>query len=188
MATHIHHKLLRKCKKNDKKAQFEIYKLYYKGMYNVSFRIIQDQAEAEDAMQEAFLSAFDKLDTWSEEVTFGAWLKRIVVNKSLDYLKKKKMQLSTIDDKIFVQEEDVDDENQQINLKKVELVKSAINNLPEKYRLITIMFLFEGYTHDEISEFLNITSQTSRVRFLRAKKMILNSNKLKNELLKFELN
>jgi len=93
MATiHIHDKLIKKCKAGNQNAQFEIYKLYYKGMYNVSLRLVQDTQEVEDVMQEAFLSAFEKLDTWSEEVTFGAWLKKIVVNKSLDYLKKRKME------------------------------------------------------------------------------------------------
>ena len=104
---HIHGKLISKCKSGDTKAQFEIYKLYYKGMYNVSLRIVQDSQEAEDVMQEAFLSAFKKLDTWSQEVTFGSWLKRIVINKSLDYVKKRKMQLSSIDEK----ELDIEAEN-----------------------------------------------------------------------------
>ena len=63
--------------------------MYYKAMYNTALRILQDSAEAEDSMQEAFLSAFSKLDTYKGDVSFGAWLKRIVVNKALDQLKKK---------------------------------------------------------------------------------------------------
>jgi len=184
----IHDKLIKKCKKGNSKAQFEIYKLYYKGMYNVSFRIIQNEVEAEDTMQEAFLSAFNKLDTWSEEVTFGAWLKRIVVNKSLDCLKKNKMQFSEINDRLMIEDEIVDVELDAYNTLKVDLVRDVISDLPEKYRVIVVMFLFEGYTHDEIAKCLNIKSETSRVRLLRAKKMLLKSSKLKNDLLELSLN
>jgi len=188
MIKHIHHKLLKKCKRGNSKAQFEIYELYYKGMYNVSFRMLQNSAEAEDVMQDAFLSAFNKLDTWQEEVTFGAWLKRIVVNKSLDYIKKRKMQFIEVDDRLQIRDELYNDDNEEINTFKVELVKEAINKLPEKYRLITIMFLIEGYTHNEIADFLDIKSETSRVRFLRAKKMILKSGTLKDKLQSISLN
>jgi len=81
--------LLEGCKKGDAKAQFAIYKLYYKAMYNTAFRIVNDSFEAEDVMQESFLSAFTKLDSFSEQVTFGAWLKKIVINKSITALRKK---------------------------------------------------------------------------------------------------
>ena len=82
--------LLERCKTSDKNAQYEVYKLYYKAMYNTSHRILKDSFEAEDIMQEAFLTAFTKLYMYKGEVTFGAWLKRIVINKSLTKLKKNK--------------------------------------------------------------------------------------------------
>ena len=176
--THIHDKLISKCESGDSKAQFEIYKLYYKGMYNVSLRIVQDTQEAEDVMQEAFMAAFKKLDTWSKEVTFGYWLKKIVINKSLDYLKKRKMQLTSIDDKEIIPETEDIEYDESVTL-KVEEIKRAVKNLPEKYRTITVLFLFEGYTHNEIAEILEITSEASRVRFMRAKEMIVKSPGLK---------
>lgn len=175
---HIHDNLIKKCKKGNSKAQFEIYKLYYKGMYNVSLRILRDEAEAEDVMQEAFLSAFSKLDMWSGKVTFGAWLKKIVVNKSLDYLKKTKMQLVDIDDKILIEDESFDINIEKNNVLKIDLIKNAINKLSDNYRVVALLFLFEGYTHNEISELLNITPETSRIRFMRAKKMISSSKDL----------
>ena len=128
---HIHDKLISKCKSGDSNAQFEIYKLYYKGMYNVSLRIVQDTQEAEDVMQEAFLAAFSKLDMWSQEVTFGSWLKKIVINKSLDYIKKRKMQFASIDDKDIVEEDNVAEFDESITL-KVEDIKRAVQKLPEK--------------------------------------------------------
>ncbi len=86
----LHQDILDACKEGDQKAQFQIYKLYYKAMYNTSLRIVNDTMEAEDIMQEAFLSAFDKIDTYSGTVSFGAWLKKIVINRSLDALGKEK--------------------------------------------------------------------------------------------------
>ncbi len=78
----IHQGLIDACRHGDAKAQFEIYKLYYKAMYNSCFRILNNTQEAEDVMQEAFLSAFDKINSYKGEVSFGAWLKRIVVNRA----------------------------------------------------------------------------------------------------------
>lgn len=176
---HIHDKLIIKCKAGSSKAQFEIYKLYYKGMYNVSLRIVQDTQEAEDIMQEAFLSAFSKLDMWSQEVTFGSWLKKIVVNKSLDYIKKRKMQFAAIDDKDIIEEDNVAEFDESITL-KVEDVKRAVQKLPEKYRIVTVMFLFEGFTHNEIAEILEISPESSRVRLKRAKEMVAKSPGLKD--------
>ena len=80
--------LIERCKKGDSKAQFAIYKLYYKAMYNTAFRILNNSFEAEDVMQESFLSAFTKLDSFSKQATFGAWLKKIVINNSITALKK----------------------------------------------------------------------------------------------------
>ncbi len=183
----IHYELLEKCKQGSNKAQFEIYKLYYKGMYNVSLRMVKNSQEAEDVIQEAFLSAFEKLETWSEEVSFGSWLKKIVINKSLDYLKKRKMQFTELEGKEPVNNENNTEDFEIISL-KVEEIKRAVNNLPEKYRIITLMFLFEGYSHDEISEITGITPETSRVRFKRAKDMILKSPKIKEAFEKISMN
>jgi RNA polymerase sigma factor (sigma-70 family) len=170
----IHEKLITKCKTGDQTAQFEIYKLYYKAMYNVSFRIVQDSMEAEDVMQEAFLSAFGKMDLWSGEVSFGSWLKKIVINKSLDYLKKRKLNETGIDSKDFASDEP-DYLNEELISTKVEDVKKAVGELPDHYRVVLAMFLFEGFTHNEIAEYLNITPESSRVRYKRAKEMIVKS-------------
>ena len=75
--------LIESCKKGSQSAQFEVYQLYYKAMFNTSLRIVQNSYEAEDVMQEAFLSAFTKLDTFKGEVAFGAWLKKIVIKKKI---------------------------------------------------------------------------------------------------------
>ncbi len=86
----IHQEIIDQCREGSQKAQFQMYKLYYKPMYSICMRIINNETEAEDVMQEAFLSAFRKIDTYKGEVSFGAWLKKIVINRSLDVLKKER--------------------------------------------------------------------------------------------------
>jgi RNA polymerase sigma-70 factor (ECF subfamily) len=168
----IHQVLIDLCKRGDSKAQFEIYKLYYKAMYNTCLRIVGDAAEAEDIMQESFFKAFDRINTYRNEVSFGAWLKRIVVNSSLDFLKKKKLQLTQIDEAYGLKDESLDD-NDDFTPESVELLKRAIAQLPEGFKVVVNLFLIEGYSHDEVAEMLGITASTSRSQLARAKQRLL---------------
>ena len=167
----IHQNLIDGCKNGDQKAQFQIYKLYYKAMFNTSLRIVSDTMEAEDSMQEAFLSAFEKIETYSGIVSFGAWLKKIVINRSLDVVSRQKAIFEDIDTHYELQEDTNDTPELQ---EKMNEVKSAINNLPDGYRIILSLYLLEGYDHDEIAEILNISSSTSRSQLSRAKQKLLN--------------
>ncbi len=162
--------LIRRCRKGDSKAQFEIYKQYYKGMYNVALRILNDTAEAEDVMQEAFLAAFDKLDTFSGEVSFGGWLKKIVVNRSLDALRKRKIQLEEIDERTTSIAEGEDDH--YAKMEKVELIKYVISGMSEKNRVLLNLHLIDGYPHEEIAEMLDMNHGAVRTGYTRAKKKL----------------
>ncbi len=169
----VHEKLIKACKKGDRKAQFELYKQYSRAMYNTSFRILKDSAEAEDAMQDGFLKAFQNIETYSGTVSFGAWLKKIVVNTSLDALRKRKVEFEDISElnlKIPEEETSVDDE--ELNL-KVEKVKEAMLLLPDGYRVVLSLYLLEGYDHDEIAEIMNVSASTSRSQLARARKKLL---------------
>jgi RNA polymerase sigma factor (sigma-70 family) len=170
----IHQDLIDGCKNGDQKAQFQVYKLYYKAMYNTSLRIVNNTMEAEDIMQESFLSAFEKIDTYSGVVSFGAWLKKIVINRSLDALNRRKAIFEDIDSHVGLRDESSDDlaHKQEVDL-KVEEVKEAIEKLPDGYRVILSLYLLEGYDHDEISEILSISSSTSRSQLSRAKQKLL---------------
>jgi len=170
----LHQDLLDECKEGDQKAQFQIYKLYYKAMYNTSLRIVNDTMEAEDIMQESFLSAFEKIDTYSGTVSFGAWLKRIVVNRSLDSLNKRKAILEDIDAHVEIKDEGSEEltKSKEIDV-RVEEVKEAIERLPDGYRVILSLYLLEGYDHDEIAEILSINSSTSRSQLSRAKQKLI---------------
>lgn len=169
----IHQDLIDACKRGDTKAQFEIYRLYYKALYNSCLRILNDTQEAEDVMQEAFLSAFDKIATYKGEVSFGSWLKRIVVNRALDYLKKNKIESLPIDDKIHqLTDEESQSEDATID-GNVETIKKAMNQLPSGYRIVLNLYLIEAYDHEEIAEILNIAASTSRSQYNRAKKKLI---------------
>jgi len=140
-------------------------------MYNVGFRIVNNTEEAEDVLQEAFISAFKNLHHYRGDATFGAWLKRIVVNKAINYLKKKKMERFPDDEKWDVKEEVVVDEFENFPF-SVEKVKSAIESLPDGYRTVLSLYLLEGYDHGEIAEIMGITESTSKSQFNRSKKKL----------------
>ncbi|ETN96037.1 RNA polymerase sigma-70 factor, ECF subfamily [Zhouia amylolytica] len=162
--------LVEKCKKNDRKAQMQLYKQYCDAMFCVSMRYLKNVDDAQDVTQEAFIRAFQKIDQFKAEVTFGAWLKKIVVNKCIDFLKRKHQYYLALDENILnvVDENDwkVDD---QVS---IEEVKSAIENLPEKYKYVVMLYLIEGYDHAEISEILDITQTASRTQLLRGKNQL----------------
>jgi RNA polymerase sigma factor (sigma-70 family) len=168
--------LIERCKKSDKNAQLDLYKAYYRAMYNTAHRILKDNFEAEDIMQEAFLTAFTKLNTFKGEVTFGAWLKRIVINKSLTQLKKNKryqdvkMEVITNDK---IEEEAIDYKG--LNPKKI---LNTLQSLKDNYRVVLTLNLIEGYDYEEIAQILNYTNENVRTTVSRAKK------KLKQVLLK----
>ncbi len=178
----LHQDLLDGCKEGDQKAQFQIYKLYYKAMYNTSLRIVNDTMEAEDIMQESFLSAFEKIDTYSGTVSFGAWLKKIVINRSLDALGKRKTVFEDIESHAGIRDESHDEavRSEEVDV-RVEEVKEAIENLPDGYRVILSLYLLEGYDHDEIADILKISSSTSRSQLSRAKQKLIGELKKGNE-------
>ncbi|MDX2249881.1 MAG: RNA polymerase sigma factor [Bacteroidia bacterium] len=164
--------LVERCKRGDQMAQFELYKKYTKAMYNVAVRITRDAMEAEDVLQEAFVRAFRSLHSFKGDSTFGAWLKRIVINTSINHLKKRKGDFVDIDEvKIDVSEEKPEKETfaPQWEMKQV---REAIMNLPEGYRLVFSLYLIEGYDHKEIGDILGISEATSKSQFSRAKKKL----------------
>jgi RNA polymerase sigma factor (sigma-70 family) len=168
-----HYNLVVECKQGSKKACYELYRLYAKAMLNVAFRIVGNIAEAEDVLQEAFLDAFGKVKDFRQDTTFGLWLKQIVVNRSINLLRKRKLELIELEGEQLenIAEEEVEDED-EIQY-KASLVKEAIKELPEGYLLVISLYLLEGYDHEEIGQILNISENTSRTQFLRAKRKLI---------------
>ncbi len=168
----IHQPVIDACKNNDAKAQMQLYDLYCDAMYTVALRYVKDSFTAEDVMQEAFIKAFKNMDAYKEEVTFGAWLKRIVINQSIDYLKKRKLELISINEETTTL---VDDDHDNWNVASTisyQDIVNCIQQLKEKYRIVLTLFLLEGYDHGEISQILGISEVSSRTHLLRGKKQV----------------
>ncbi len=165
--------LLSLCKQKNQTAQFEVYQRYCKAMYNVALRIVKDEHFAEDVMQEGFLKAFLKLDDFKNEVTFGAWLKRIIINYSIDFYKKNSFynhdDFETKAFKIELKEETDDSDYSTLKVKEIH---AAMNELKENYRLILNLILIEGYDYEEVCEILNISYANCRTTFSRAKESL----------------
>ncbi|MCE3229044.1 MAG: polymerase [Bacteroidetes bacterium] len=161
--------IIERCKKGDRRAFYEIYVLYSKAMFSISLRIVNNFAEAEEVLQDSFLKAFDKIGTYDPKYSFGAWLKRIVINGSLDALKKRRSILVPLDDVHIIQEENNEDE---ISF-DIEIIKKCVTELPDGYRTILSLFVFEDYSHKQIAEMLGISEGTSKSQYNRAKKKLI---------------
>ncbi|MFI2742539.1 RNA polymerase sigma factor [Zhouia sp. PK063] len=160
--------LIEKCKNNDRKAQMKLYGQYCDGMFCVAMRFLKNTHDAEDAMQEAFIKAFQKIEQFQGDVTFGAWLKRIVINTCLDVLKTQKEMWLELDETLTTIADNDDDWNTEDDV-TIDEVKQAIMLLPEKYKIVVLLYLIEGYDHSEIAQILNITEITSRTQLRRGK-------------------
>jgi RNA polymerase sigma factor (sigma-70 family) len=139
-------------------------------MYNAAYRILKDEFEAEDIMQEAFLTVFTKMQMYKGEVTFGAWLKRIVINKSLTQLKKNKRYHEVKME--VIPPDDSDDEIIDYTILKASNVLDCLQGLKENYRIILNLHLIEGYDYEEICQILNYTNENVRTTISRAKKKL----------------
>lgn len=154
------------------KAQYQLYRLYSKAMFNICYRMMNSREEAEDMLQEVFSEAFSKLDRFRFESAFGAWLKQITVNKCINELKRRKTQLVLQEDlsNYDYEEESADQKNLTL---EVEKIHKAVGLLPDGYRVIFSLYLLEGYDHTEISEILGISESTSKSQYMRAKRKLI---------------
>jgi len=177
----FHTDIIEKCKQNNRLAQLQLYNQYCDGMFAVAMRFVKDTMEAEDIVQEAFIKAFTKLHQYKAEVSFGAWLKRIVVNKSIDLLKSKKQHMLELDE-VHLKVVDASNENEWLvdDAITLDVVKNAIEKLPDKYQYVVMLYLIEGYDHQEIAEILNISEVASRTQLSRGKVQLKELLTLKN--------
>lgn len=137
-------------------------------MFNTALRITGGQTDAEDVLQDAFISAFKNLNSYREDATFGAWLKRIVVNKALNHVQKSKKDLMLAED-IKENESSVEWTEEHEPVYSIDAIKKTMDQLPSGFRTVLSLYLFEGYDHKEISEILGITESTSKSQYKRAK-------------------
>ena len=176
MNLEVHKDLIENSKRGDARSQYELYKLYSRAMYNTCYRMMNSIEDAEDVLQESFSDAFRKLHTFVYHSTFGAWLKRIIVNNCINELKKKKPELE------FCEELPPSlPEEQETKGLGVNQIKKAMTQLPEGSRLIFSLYLLEGYDHREIASILKVSESNSKSQYMRAKRRV-------KEILEGEMN
>lgn len=165
-----HKDLIEKSKLGNRKMQYKLYSLYVDAMFNVSIRIVKIKEDAEDVVQDSFVDAFKNLESFKYKSTFGSWLKRIVIHKSINYVKVKRIPLVAIEEQEYWIPEAEEFKPEQLDVSKI---KSAIQQLPNGYQTIINLYLIEGYDHNEIGDILEISVSTSKSQYHRAKKKLV---------------
>ena len=163
--------LVHRSRAGDARSFQLLYKRYSKAMYNTALRILGNTADAEDVLQEAFMDAYGNLDRFEEQSTFGVWLKKIVVYKSINQLKKKKpvlVEAPDVWDKEDSLPEDPDTETLQVHR-----IREAMVQLAPGFRAVLSLYLFEGYDQEEIAGILGVTHATVRTQYVRGKARLL---------------
>jgi RNA polymerase sigma factor (sigma-70 family) len=156
-------KIIDRCRQGDVKAQYILYKQYSKAMYNIAVRFLNNKMDAEDILQESFITAFEKLSELTNNIAFGSWLKRIVINNSITQVRKNHFEFTDIADYQFVEENTEED----FNIDPA-LIHDAIKELPSGGRTILVLYALEGYKHREIAEMLGVSESTSKTQYKRA--------------------
>lgn len=174
LTNHNIEQLVELCKANNQFAQLELYNRYYKAMYNTAYRIVKNTFEAEDVMQDAFLQAFSKLNTLKDVKTFGAWLKRIVINKSIyHYNKSTKFDEVPLDNVLYkVEINDGITEDYEFTNIKAKQVLETMKTLKDNYRIALTLHLIEGFDYEEISDIMRISDSNCRTTISRAKESL----------------
>jgi RNA polymerase sigma-70 factor (ECF subfamily) len=163
---HPHVALLERCRQGHRDAQFELYRLYSRAMYNTALRMVQNAHDAEDLLQSVFVEVFTKMDTFRFESSVGAWMKRITVNKCINFLKSRRLNLQELGpNHDYAHEPEPETESPYT----VERIREAVNKLPDGYRVVFSLYAIEGYDHEEIGQILNISEATSKSQYSRAK-------------------
>ena len=166
----IHKYLVQRSQKGDRNAQNELYKLYVKAMYNICRRMVVDPEAAKDVLQDAFIQAFTNIASLQNEAMFSAWLKRIVINHCINYLKKQRVLVSELNESVTQMKEDHDEP--AYSEEDVKRVLQAIDQISEGCRVVLSLYLFEGYDHKEIGQILNISESASKAQYSKAKAKI----------------
>ena len=170
------------CKSGRREAQMQLYQQYSKAMYNICIRLLNSREEAEDLLQDSFMDVFNNIKRYEYTSTVGAWIKRITINKCINHLKKKRPDITQIEDYKLTENlaDTVNDDNYETETSyTIERVNNGIMRLPDGYRVVLSLYLLEGYDHNEISEILKISVGTSKSQFNRAKnklRSILNNS------------
>lgn len=161
--------LIQKCKKNDTKAQSEIYKLFSSKLFAICLKYSRNHAEAQDILHDAFLVIFKKIAQFKSKGSFEGWLKRIVINTALQRYRKKGV-LEIVNEEL-IEDVKVEIDNDDVN---IDFLLKCIQELPDRYRLVFNLYVLDGYSHKEIAKMLNITTGTTKSNLARARMILRN--------------
>jgi len=157
--------LIERCRKGEANAQFILYKRYSKAMYNIAIRFLNNKMDAEDILQESFITAFEKLDELTDHNAFGSWLKRIVINNCITQVRNLKYNFVNIDD--HVPDAGIEEGGDEIQ-EDPAIVHEYIKRLPAGSRTVLVLYALEGYKHREIAGMLGISESTCKSQYRRA--------------------
>jgi RNA polymerase sigma factor (sigma-70 family) len=177
LSEHIHYQepntaLIEACRQGKHDAFRQLYELYSGAMFSICLRMLNSREDAEDVLQESFISAFKHIGQYRRQASFGSWLKRIVINGCLACLKKRRQYLVPLGERDLPEEPWTEEPG---IIYTVEQIREAIRNLADGYRVILSLYLFEGYSHKMIAEKLNISEGTSKSQYSRARKRLIES-------------
>ncbi|MEM6321391.1 MAG: RNA polymerase sigma factor [Bacteroidota bacterium] len=162
--------LVQDCLAGDEQAQQTLYEQYAQAMYNVAVRMVNRSADAEDILQEVFVKVFRNLHTFQGDSTIGAWIKRITVNSTLNFIRSQKnYQIVEVSEAWNPPLEETETEVSAYNMTDIHY---AIKQLPERCRAIVSLYLIEGYQHKEIAQILDITESTSKTQYRRGRQLL----------------
>lgn len=169
--------LIEMCQANNDLGFTELYRKYARRIYNSIHRIVSHTAEAEDILQETFVTVFNDLERLSNVINFEAWVKRIAINRAISHIRKKKIEFTDLGFTEIEAEKEYSADENDIFESKVEDVRNCIEQLPPGYKTIVSLYLFEQIPQEEIAVMLGISHNTVRTQYHRAKKKILSSLK-----------
>ena len=165
--------LVAQCSIQDRKAQYEVYQKYSKAMFNICVRMLGNTEEAEDVLQDAFLNAFRNMKQFKGQSSLGAWIKRIVVNQCINQLKKRKLDMLSLEETHYQEPVGEQEDTTDIGLiLDIDRIRDAIQLLPDGFRVVFSLYLLEGYDHQEIAQILDVSESTSKSQYHRAKKKL----------------
>ncbi len=174
--------IIDQCKKENARAQNELFKRYAPKLLGICCRYIKDRDDAEDALQDAFIKIFLNINQFKGEGSFEGWMKRIAANTALNHLKEKnKIQFENLNQLSLTQVEEDEHEHQLLVEADAQRILKCIQDLPVGYRTILNMYLMEEYSHKEIAEKLGIEESTSRSQYTRARKALVELINTKKE-------
>ena len=169
----LHKELIDRCKAGDIKAQYTLYKLFSRNLYNIAVRFMNNTMDADEIVQDTFITAFNKINDYRGSGAFGQWLKRITINNCISVLRQRKLYFDDLE-KGNPAVDSADDIEESIDPR---IVHNAIRELPDRARTILNLYALEGYKHKEIAEILGITESTSKTQYKRAKQLLLDKLK-----------